>query len=97
PRQFARLRDPQRVQRLAPVARVLAFAAHDVDERDELRLVRRGEPFEEAGPGLVRGGRALGFRGGDGRAVVEAYDDRVELTGEFHADVVARAVAARRR
>ena len=93
PGQLARLGDPQRLQRLAAVARVGPLAPHHLDERGQLRLVRGAEALQEAGPRLVRGRRPGRFRGGDRRTVVQADRDLVQLPGQLHADVVARAVA----
>ncbi len=70
-RPLARLRDPQRLQGLAPVARAAALAAHEPYEGVQLRLVRGGEPLQQ--PGQGRRGGPLGSRRDRG-AVVEAHE-----------------------
>lgn len=93
PGQLTGLRDPERGERLAPVTRIGALAAHQSHEGRQLRLVRGGEPFQEARPRLARRGRAVRLRRGDRRTVVQPRGDLVPLPGELHPHVVPGAVA----
>ncbi len=59
----------------------------------QLSLVRQGEPFQEARPGLRRGAGAAGLGRGQRRTVVEADGDLVRFADQLHPYVVPGAVA----